>query len=279
MRNAVQRRNHKERAQPLEREKWGLLEKRKVRLNPRIRNCYWPATNAFTQDYKLRAADHKEKKKRLKILKQKASERNPDEFSFKMMSSKVDSKGRKIAERGNKSLSLDVVKLLKTQDIGYIRTMLQMVRKEREELEQRIIVEEAGVKAIKDGENERRLDHTVFVDDEQEQRRFKPGRSGKKEVAATTEPLEDEETEGQPRKLSKKQQEAVQHAEQEQRALLRKRERAQERAMSHLEGVRARERDLMIAEEELEKQRAKMSNTVGGTNKDGVKFKIRERKK
>jgi hypothetical protein len=31
MRNAVQRRNHKERAQPAEREKWGLLEKRKVR--------------------------------------------------------------------------------------------------------------------------------------------------------------------------------------------------------------------------------------------------------
>lgn len=30
MRNAVQRRNHKERAQPLERQKWGLLEKHKV---------------------------------------------------------------------------------------------------------------------------------------------------------------------------------------------------------------------------------------------------------
>lgn len=30
MRNAVQRRNHKERAQPLEREKWGLLEKRSM---------------------------------------------------------------------------------------------------------------------------------------------------------------------------------------------------------------------------------------------------------
>jgi len=33
MRNAVQRRNHKERAQPLERQKWGLLEKHKVRLS------------------------------------------------------------------------------------------------------------------------------------------------------------------------------------------------------------------------------------------------------
>ena len=30
MRNAIQRRNHKERAQPIEREKWGILEKHKV---------------------------------------------------------------------------------------------------------------------------------------------------------------------------------------------------------------------------------------------------------
>ena len=35
MRNAVQRRNHKERAQPEERQKWGLLEKRKVHSSPK----------------------------------------------------------------------------------------------------------------------------------------------------------------------------------------------------------------------------------------------------
>lgn len=32
MRNAVQRRNHRERGQPEERSKWGLLEKHKVCL-------------------------------------------------------------------------------------------------------------------------------------------------------------------------------------------------------------------------------------------------------
>lgn len=41
MRNAVQRRNHKERAQPLEREKWGILEKHKVSplVNEKCCNC------------------------------------------------------------------------------------------------------------------------------------------------------------------------------------------------------------------------------------------------
>lgn len=38
MRNAVQRRNHKEREQPEERKKWGLLEKHKV----------WSATEFYS---------------------------------------------------------------------------------------------------------------------------------------------------------------------------------------------------------------------------------------
>ena len=38
-----------------------------------------------------------------------------------------------------------------------------------------------------------------------------------------------------------------------------------------------RAKELGIAENELETQRAKMSNAIGGINKAGVKFKIRER--
>lgn len=222
----------------------------------------------------------------MKLLKQKASERNPDEFSYKMMSSTVDKTGRKVADRGNKALSMDVVKLLKTQDAGYIRTMLQMVRKEREELEERVVLEDKEVRALKDGDEEKRRNHTAFVDDKEQQKKFKeddwfgkggelPGR--KKGVVQVQ--SEDEDEDAQTKKLSKKQQEAKLLAEKEQRNMARRRERTQERIAVHLEAVKARERDLMAAEEELEKQRAKMNNTVGGINKHGVKFKVRERKR
>ncbi|KAF2875399.1 small-subunit processome [Massariosphaeria phaeospora] len=266
MRNAVARRNHKERAQPLERErKWGLLEKRK--------------------DYKLRAADHKEKKKRIKLLKQKAADRNPDEFSFKMINSQVDSRGRKVADRGNQALSIDVVKLLKTQDSGYIRTMLQMLRKEREELEQMLVLGKDDVRALKDGEHGKKGTHRVYVGDVEEQNKFSAdewiGKGGERpDEQATEEVDEDEEVEKTPpKKLSKKQQDARLLAEKEKRNLTRKRQRTQERAAAHLENIKARERELVAVEEELEKQRAKMNNTVGGVNKNGVKFKVRERKR
>ncbi|KAF2268376.1 U3 small nucleolar RNA-associated protein 11 [Lojkania enalia] len=270
----IQRRNHKERAQPLEREKWGLLEKRK--------------------DYKLRAADHKEKRKRLKLLKQKAQDRNPDEFSFKMMSSSVDASGRKVADRGNKALRTDVVKLLKTQDVGYVRTMLQVVRKERKELEEKVLLGDEEVHTLRDGEEARRGKHTVFVGDKEVQRGFKAeewfGTSGdgvervwnrprKRMVLAKADDEDEDIDEVQANRLSKKQQVAKILAQKEERVILQKRERAQERIVARLEAVRARERDLMIAEEELENQRAKMNNTVGGVNKNGVKFKVRERKR
>ncbi|KAG9200694.1 hypothetical protein G6514_006713 [Epicoccum nigrum] len=288
MRNAVQRRNHKERAQPEERQKWGLLEKRK--------------------DYKLRAADHRQKKQKLKLLSEKARDRNPDEFSFKMLSSSVDKRGLKVADRGNEALSTDVVKLLKTQDAAYIRTVLQQVRRERARLEERLVLEEAGeVQTLRDGGESRQGVHRVFVADEAEQERFDAdawfglGRS-LPSASAPQVPREwesesesgsgdgegehedeDEDKRDQPRRRNQTPS-AKKLKEQEDKAkALKKFEKARSRAQSRtafrLQMVKKKERELVAAEEELEKQRARMSSSVGGVNKNGVKFKIRERKR
>ena len=225
MRNAVQRRNHKERAQPLERAKWGLLEKHK--------------------DYTLRAADHKSKQKRLKILREKARDRNPDEFSFKMMSTSSKG-GRMIKERGNQALSMDVVKLLKTQDIGYVRTKLQSIKKERALVESEVLQQDAV--------SEKR-GKIAYVETIQEQQTY------------TTDNVREDESESDEDDNVKVGREA------------KKKEKYADGQRRRLEHLRSVEEQLTTAEQELELQRAKMTSSVGGTNKNGVKFKVRQRKR
>jgi len=273
LRNSIQRRNHKERAQPLERSKWGLLEKHK--------------------DYALRARDHNEKRKRLKILREKAADRNPDEFHFGMMRSKtVD--GKRVGDRGNKALSLETAKLLKTQDAGYLRTMLQVTRKEREMLEQALVVdngEGSELRVLKDREG-RRGKHTVFVETRNEQREFDPkkwfgtddmglqntfNRPRKSDVDAQLE--NDVAGAVERRSKSKRELEAEHEAWKEQRKEQKKRLMNQKGKQNLLEAVKQRESALTAADRELELQRAKMSNSIGGVNKNGIKFKIRERKR
>ena len=99
LRNAVKRITHKERAQPGARKKFGLLEKHK--------------------DYVQRARDFHNKQDYLKTLKKKAEGRNPDEFYFKMHKSQVSEKGEH-KELKDGSLDTSAVKLLKSQDYGYI---------------------------------------------------------------------------------------------------------------------------------------------------------------
>jgi U3 small nucleolar RNA-associated protein 11 len=69
LRNAVKRKTHKERSQPGERRKFGLLEKKK--------------------DYVLRARDFHKKEDAIKVLKTKAAYKNPDEFYFGMQRSRT----------------------------------------------------------------------------------------------------------------------------------------------------------------------------------------------
>ena len=135
MRNAIQRRSHRERAQPLERKRLGLLEKHK--------------------DYSLRAKDWNKKKATLQSLREKAAERNEDEFSYKMLSRKGTSSslmtgsdekrnrtwnGTVNGDRGFKAMSVETVRLLKTQDMGYLRTVRNVALKEVAKLEERAAV-------------------------------------------------------------------------------------------------------------------------------------------
>ncbi len=64
LRNSLHRRNHKERSQLSHRQRFGILEKHK--------------------DYVLRARDYHSKQDRIQRLRQKAAERNKDEFYFGM---------------------------------------------------------------------------------------------------------------------------------------------------------------------------------------------------
>ncbi|GAA5835173.1 hypothetical protein JCM5353_003577 [Sporobolomyces roseus] len=100
-----QKRQHRERAQPAYRKKLGLLEKH--------------------SDYVKRAKDFHSKEKRIQALKEKASFRNKDEFYHSMVNKKTKN-GIHIQSRGNEPLPVDLVKVLKNQDGGYIRTQLNM---------------------------------------------------------------------------------------------------------------------------------------------------------
>lgn len=137
----VQKKQHRERSQTLDRARFGLLEKKK--------------------DYKLRAADYHKKQAALKALRAKASNYNPDEYYHGMTRRKTDDRGILQAERGADVLSVDQVKLLKSQDANYVRTM-----RLNEAL--KIEKQKAGLDFGAGGT------HTVFVDSVQEQTNFRP---------------------------------------------------------------------------------------------------------
>ena len=98
-RTSEQKRQHRERAQPFHRQKYGLLEKKK--------------------DYVLRAKDYSDKQARLKALRSKAASKNEDEFNFGMIKGRTRN-GVATRDRGNTALSQEQVKVLKSQDSKYI---------------------------------------------------------------------------------------------------------------------------------------------------------------
>ncbi|KAI7771673.1 hypothetical protein LZL87_005949 [Fusarium oxysporum] len=265
MRNAVARRPHRERAQPLERRRLGLLEKHK--------------------DYSLRAKDFNKKKAQLKNLKEKAAERNEDEFYFGMMSRKgpgskiQDGKrwsGTVEGDRGNKAMDVETVRLLKTQDIGYIRTMRQVVAKEVARLEEQVVLTRGFDKLDEDEDDEDEGSDSefdfatapsrpkaprkiVFMDDEEQREETILDLEDEDDADKTFEGFDDDKKK---------------EAEFERAKALR-------RLRRQLENARKKLKALTDAEGELEIQRAKMAKTAtsGGTTRKGKKIMVRTRKR
>ena len=277
MRNTVPRRPHKERSQPKAREKWGILEKHK--------------------DYSLRAADYNLKKKKLGQLSQKAKERNPDEFAFGMMSAEKGTAG-KHGKGGNEALlSHDAVKLLKTQDSGYLKMVSNRGRREVEKLEQQVKLAEvmreddatkAGRKIVFSDEatpkgSKKRKRFSRDMESEILQEVSQPMDADQDSDYASIqqqvrEYVDDENNSAsirRPKSPSTKDSLASKRLLAERK----RRRRLQELRANKLEALKKRQREILAAANALDAQRARMARTVGGVNKDGIKFKVRERKR
>jgi len=147
LRNAVHRRNHKERSQPLARQKFGLLEKKK--------------------DYIARAKDYHSKQDRLKAMREKAAFRNPDEFYFKMVNTKTKD-GVHLVER-NEKFSHDFLKLLNTQDLNYVTQQRDIGKKRIERMQQGLVLLDDDV-------------HDEFAEEEEDEDMFGGSSSSSKTI-------------------------------------------------------------------------------------------------
>lgn len=161
------------------------------------------------------------------------------------------------------ALGVDAVKLLKTQDAGYLQTMLQQTKRERERVEQQLTLANAGADTSKTSKK------IVFNEE------------GKAVGDAMPEMEDDEDDDmfSDEEAESSDDDAAEQGLTKEQIKLRRRRRHNLKVLEGRLEGLRAREASLKTTLDHLDKQRAKMNNTIGGTNKNGVRFKLRERKR
>lgn len=213
-----------------------------------------------------------------------------------MLSAGKASQGKHGRGEETNRLGHDAVKLLKTQDAGYLRTVAGRGRRELERLEQAV-----GVESVLSMGKKHTGKKVVFVDGEDVEQKGKRGRKRKSDEMDQENGMEVEGTGADTNSVghngpevheqdatdaampvkpkSKKALVARQQAMLDLRAARRRRKRLGELRAAKLEALKKRQKEIMAAAEQLELQRAKMSRAVGGVNKDGVKWKIRERKK
>lgn len=187
--------------------------------------------------------------------------------------------GRVQGDRGNAAMDVDTVRLLKTQDIGYVRTMRQVTRKEVARLEQQVVMTR-GLHRLddEDDDEDNEFDDDdddifdlpvkpkparkiVFMDDEEERNE------------ALDQGDEDADEDGDFEGLKDKPK-GAEGEEDEQAQNFR-------RLRRELDNARRKLQVLTDAERQLEIQKAKMAKTAtsGGETRRGHKIKVRTRKR
>lgn len=134
---------HRERSQPAARAHLGHLEKKK--------------------DYRARTDDYQRKQNTLKALKRKALDKNPDEFYFKMVRTRLED-GVHQSEDSTPQYTDDQLALMQSQDLKYINYKRSTEVKKIEKLK--------GSLHLLDAPDKPKNKHVVFVDSKKKAREF-----------------------------------------------------------------------------------------------------------
>ncbi|KZC07488.1 PREDICTED: probable U3 small nucleolar RNA-associated protein 11 [Dufourea novaeangliae] len=134
---------HRERHQPEARKHLGLLEKKK--------------------DYIARARDYQEKQQTLKLLRKRALNKNPDEFYFHMINSKIEN-GVHREKNKNDTSTFEQIQLMETQDMRYVAHKRTIEAKKIDKLQSQLHMIDVA--------NETPNKHTFFVDSSEEAKNF-----------------------------------------------------------------------------------------------------------
>ncbi|XP_053999748.1 probable U3 small nucleolar RNA-associated protein 11 [Hylaeus anthracinus] len=134
---------HRERHQLESRKHLGLLEKKK--------------------DYIARARDYQEKQRTLKLLRKRALNKNPDEFYFHMINSKIEN-GVHREKSKEDTCTPDQRQLMETQDVRYVAHKRNIEAKKIDKLQSQLHMIDVANQTVNT--------HVFFVDDTEQVRNF-----------------------------------------------------------------------------------------------------------